>query len=38
MKLLKSREFWLGAGALFLVLKFGDKVPVVGPYVAKIKV
>lgn len=38
MRLLHSKEFWMGAGALFLVLKFGDKVPVVGPYVAKIKV
>jgi len=38
VKILKSREFWYGAAALFVVLKWGDKVPVVGPYVAKIKV
>lgn len=38
MKVIQSKEFWIGAGALFLVLKFGDKLPVVGPYVAKVKV
>jgi hypothetical protein len=38
MKILHSKEFWYGAGALFLVLKFGDKLPVVGPYVGKLKV
>ena len=38
MDMLKSKEFWLGAGALFLLLKFGDKLPVIGPTVAKLKV
>lgn len=38
MKVLHSKEFWFGAAALFVLLKFGDKLPVVGPYVAKIKV
>jgi hypothetical protein len=38
MKILSSKEFWIGVGAAFLVLKFGDKLPVVGPYVAKVKV
>jgi len=38
MAMLKSKEFWLGAGALFLLMKFGDKLPVVGPAVAKLKV
>jgi hypothetical protein len=38
MKLLQNKEFWYGAAAVFLLLKFGDKIPVVGPYVAKVKV
>ena len=36
-EVLRKREFWYGVAALYLVLKFGDKVPVVGPYVAKLK-
>jgi hypothetical protein len=38
VKMLQSKEFWMGAGALFLVMKFGDKLPVVGPFVSKLKV
>ncbi len=38
MNVLKQKEFWYGAVAVYLVLKFGDKLPVVGPYVSKIKV
>ena len=37
MKVFKSKEFWIGAAVAVVVLKFGDKVPVVGPYVAKLK-
>ena len=37
-KMLSSKEFWMGAAALFLLLKFGDKVPLIGPYVSKLKV
>jgi len=37
VKVLKSKEFWIGAAAAVALLKFGDKVPVVGPYVAKLK-
>ena len=37
MKIVKSKEFWLGAVALAVVLKFGDKVPVVGAGVSKVK-
>jgi hypothetical protein len=37
MALLKSKEFWIGAAVAVAVLKFGDKLPVVGPYVAKLK-
>jgi hypothetical protein len=35
--MLKNKEFWYGAAALYLLLKFGDKIPVAGPYVAKLK-
>jgi len=38
MKIITSKEFLMGAAAAFLILKFGDKLPVVGPFVAKIKV
>jgi hypothetical protein len=38
MNVVKSKEFWMGAAAVFLLLKFGDKLPVVGPYVGKLKV
>lgn len=38
MNVIRQKEFWFGAAAVFLLLKFGDKLPVVGPYVAKVKV
>jgi len=28
--MLKNKEFWYGAISLYLLLKFGDKIPVVG--------
>lgn len=37
MNILKSKEFWFGVGAAVVLLKFGDKLPVVGPTVAKLK-
>ncbi len=37
MKVVKSKEFWFGVVAAVAILKFGDKLPVVGPYVAKLK-
>lgn len=37
MKLITSKEFLLGALAAVLLVKFGDKLPVVGGYVAKLK-
>lgn len=37
MKLITSKEFLLGALAAVLLVKFGDKLPVVGQYVAKLK-
>ncbi len=37
MKIVKSKEFWLGAVALAVVLKFGDRVPVAGQAVSKVK-
>lgn len=38
MKTITSKEFLMGAAAAFLLLKFGDKLPVVGPFVGKLKV
>jgi hypothetical protein len=38
IKTITSKEFLLGAAAVFLLLKFGDKLPVVGPLVSKVKV
>ena len=38
MKVITSKEFLFGVAAAVLVLKFGDKLPVVGPFVAKLKV
>ena len=38
MKLLSQKEFWFGVAAAVVIMKFGDKLPVVGPYVAKLKV
>jgi hypothetical protein len=37
VKVLQQKEFWFGAVAAFLVIKFGDRLPVVGPAVAKLK-
>lgn len=37
MKVVKNKEFWLGVAALAVVLKFGDKVPVAGAAVSKVK-
>jgi hypothetical protein len=37
MKVLTSKEFLLGVGAAILLIKFGDRLPVVGPFVAKLK-
>ena len=37
MKLITSKEFLLGVAAAVLLVKFGDKLPVVGGYVAKLK-
>lgn len=37
MKLLTDKNFLLGAGAAILLLKFGDRLPVIGPVVAKLK-
>jgi hypothetical protein len=37
MGVLKEKTFWYGVVAAVVLLKFGDKVPVVGPYVAKLK-
>jgi hypothetical protein len=38
MKTITSKEFLMGVAAAFLILKYGDKLPVVGPAIAKIKV
>ena len=37
MKILTSKEFLMGAAAAILLLKFGTGLPVVGPFVAKLK-
>ena len=37
MKVLQSKEFWYGAVAAVLLLKFGGNLPVVGPVVSKLK-
>jgi hypothetical protein len=37
MKVVKSKEFWMGVAALAVLLKFGDKVPVAGPFVGRVK-
>ena len=37
MSILKSKEFWIGAVAVWALLKFGTNLPVAGPYVAKLK-
>jgi hypothetical protein len=37
VKVLKSKEFWIGAVSVWALLKFGGGLPVVGPYVGKLK-
>lgn len=37
MRIVRSKEFWIGAVAAVALLKFGDRVPVVGPFVARLK-
>lgn len=37
MKIVTSKEFLIGVAVAVLVIKFGDRLPVVGPMVAKLK-
>ena len=37
MKLLTDKNFLLGVAAAVVLIKFGDRLPVVGPVVAKLK-
>lgn len=37
MKVVTSKEFLIGVAVTVLVIKFGDRLPVVGPFVAKLK-
>lgn len=37
MKTITSKEFLMGAVAAIVLLKFGTGLPVVGPFVAKLK-
>lgn len=37
MKVVTSKEFLLGVAVAVLLVKFGDRLPVVGPFVAKLK-
>jgi hypothetical protein len=37
MKILKSHEFWFGFAGAVVLLKFGTGIPVVGPFVSKLK-
>lgn len=37
MNIVKSKEFWFGVAFLAAVLKFGDKVPVAGQFVGRVK-
>ena len=37
MKLITDKNFLIGVAAAVLLLKFGDRLPVVGPVVAKLK-
>lgn len=37
MNMLKSKEFWIGVAVTVAVVKFGDRLPVVGGYVGKLK-
>jgi hypothetical protein len=36
MKTIMSKEFLMGAAAVFLLFKFGSKIPVIGPTVSKL--
>ena len=37
MKTLTNKEFLMGVAAAVLLIKFGDRLPVVGPFVSKLK-
>lgn len=37
MSTITNKQFLLGVAVAVLVLKFGDRLPVVGPYVSKLK-
>ncbi len=37
MSVLKSKEFWIGAAVAVALVKFGDRIPVVGQFAAKLK-
>lgn len=37
MKTLTNKEFLMGAAAMFLLLKFGSRIPVIGGTIAKLK-
>lgn len=37
MKVVTSKEFLIGVAVAVLVIKFGDRLPVVGPVIAKLK-
>ena len=37
MGVLKSKEFWIGVAVTVALVKFGGQMPVVGPYVSKLK-
>jgi hypothetical protein len=37
MKVIKSKEFWIGAISVTIIIKWGDKIPVVGGAVARAK-
>jgi hypothetical protein len=37
MKLLTSKEFLIGVAVTVALVKFGDRLPVVGQFVAKLK-
>lgn len=37
MKVLTSKEFLIGVAVTVALIKFGDRLPVVGPFVGKLK-
>lgn len=37
MKVVKSKEFWIGVVAAVALIKFGPGLPVVGPQISKLK-